>query len=388
MEEQVAIKICKKISQITDGGILITDDMGNIVASNVCEAGDFPDTIHRLIMRDEELFSWDEDGKRGIVLALSNGERRKSYLLLSGNPKNLLPGIYGLKLAAETIIEYEGISQNKRQTKQGFIDALLSDTPNWEKLNQEAEELQIDQKAVRVPALIHVEADSRQIKSFMRVLESSGCLGKQDMLTRNEDGQIIIFKTVNCPVKQFMQEYKYILAQTLSAFLKYMRYLELPYRVYFGPAQCSFAHYRQAYHLCIWMKNMIEQEGSYYFYDYVVKYLEYEFPMEQMETFFFFLTEKLDVKFIEQYVDTMKVLIEQNYNLTKAGELLNIHKNTLVYRLDKIRNVLNMNPLNVNSDREFMECFYYYIKRLKEKESYGTVVQRGNVAGTNKSYGG
>ena len=39
--------------------------------------------------------------------------------------------------------------------------------------------------------------------------------------------------------------------------------------------------------------------------------------------------------------------------------MLHIHKNTLVYRLDKIREVLNMNPLVNNTEREFMECFYY-----------------------------
>ena len=43
--------------------------------------------------------------------------------------------------------------------------------------------------------------------------------------------------------------------------------------------------------------------------------------------------------------------------------MLHVHKNTLVYRLDKIREILNMNPLAKNSDREFMECFYYYLLR-------------------------
>ena len=52
-----------------------------------------------------------------------------------------------------------------------------------------------------------------------------------------------------------------------------------------------------------------------------------------------------------------------HYSLSKAGEYLHVHKNTLVYRLNKIREQLNMNPLSSNTDREFMECFYYYLKR-------------------------
>lgn len=59
----------------------------------------------------------------------------------------------------------------------------------------------------------------------------------------------------------------------------------------------------------------------------------------------------------------MGALIENEYNLNKASDWLHIHKNTLVYRLDKIRESLNMNPLSSNSDRELMECFYYYLLR-------------------------
>ena len=63
------------------------------------------------------------------------------------------------------------------------------------------------------------------------------------------------------------------------------------------------------------------------------------------------------------YMETMGALIDKDYNLSKASTMLHIHKNTLVYRLDKIREALNMNPLLYNVDREFMECFYYYLKR-------------------------
>ncbi|HHU70997.1 MAG TPA: hypothetical protein GXZ21_03055 [Clostridiales bacterium] len=53
-------------------------------------------------------------------------------------------------------------------------------------------------------------------------------------------------------------------------------------------------------------------------------------------------------------------------NPADASELLHIHRNTLVYRLNKIRDLMNVDPINNNSDREFLNGFYYYLKR-KEK---------------------
>ena len=73
--------------------------------------------------------------------------------------------------------------------------------------------------------------------------------------------------------------------------------------------------------------------------------------------------EKMGIKFINNYLETMGALIENEYNMSKAADWLHVHKNTLVYRLDKIREILNMNPLSSNADREFMECFYYYLNR-------------------------
>lgn len=75
------------------------------------------------------------------------------------------------------------------------------------------------------------------------------------------------------------------------------------------------------------------------------------------------LKNELGKKFIDNYTEVMSALIDKGYNLNSASAMLHVHKNTLIYRLDKIRETLNMNPLNFNSDREFMECFYYYLCR-------------------------
>ena len=132
---------------------------------------------------------------------------------------------------------------------------------------------------------------------------------------------------------------------------------------YAGPMQNDYMQYRQSYLYCMWMQKNIRGGGIQYFYDYIVKYLESMAPLSEFHTVFLMLKRKLGKKAIAGFMETMEALIEKDYSLTKAGEYLHVHKNTLVYRLNKIREQLNMNPLSSNTDREFMECFYYYLKR-------------------------
>ena len=86
--------------------------------------------------------------------------------------------------------------------------------------------------------------------------------------------------------------------------------------------------------------------------------------MTEFHTIFLMLRQKLGQKFIDNYLETIGALIENEYNLNKASDWLHVHKNTLVYRLDKIREILNMNPLSKNSDRIYGMFLLLLIKKI------------------------
>ncbi len=104
-------------------------------------------------------------------------------------------------------------------------------------------------------------------------------------------------------------------------------------------------------------KKISRRTGSYYFYDYIVKYLESMASMSEFNTVFLMLKQELGQKFIDNYLETIGALIENEYNLNKTSDWLHVHKNTLVYRLDKIREILNMNPLSQNSTENLWNVF-------------------------------
>lgn len=200
-------------------------------------------------------------------------------------------------------------------------------------------------------------------KKLRMLLEDNKFFSRQDFVDITREGFLVIFKSIDCPIGYIMQDYKYMIAEYLASFLQYIRNADIRSSIYIGPLQNDIMYYRQAYLYCLWMQKNIRKSGSFYFYDYIVKYLESMASMTEFHTIFLMLRQKLGQKFIDNYLETIGALIENEYNLNKASDWLHVHKNTLVYRLDKIREILNMNPLSKNSDREFMECFYYYLLR-------------------------
>ncbi|HBE86333.1 MAG TPA: hypothetical protein DDW53_14450 [Lachnoclostridium sp.] len=56
-------------------------------------------------------------------------------------------------------------------------------------------------------------------------------------------------------------------------------------------------------------------------------------------------------------------LIKTNYNLVTASKELFVHKNTLLYRYNKVKDILNINPIESSSDRFFLEAFYSFLRK-------------------------
>jgi carbohydrate diacid regulator len=57
----------------------------------------------------------------------------------------------------------------------------------------------------------------------------------------------------------------------------------------------------------------------------------------------------------------IKALEETNYNLSETAGKLYIHKNTLVYRYNKMKDYLGVDPIAGMDGREFMSLLFLYL---------------------------
>lgn len=374
IDKLFAEKLIDKLSQFTEYNINIMDEDGIIIASRTKErVGTFHEVAYELMRGNEEdsRIVTREDSERGVRCGVNMvvrvNKRKEGVVGLSGDPKEIMPVAKLVRMSVEVMLEYEFYkyeNMKKYNMREQLMHLILySDNYVREDLNKYIVTLNLEEDMTRVPILIECKNARIKEETLKELLEENRQFTRQDLLDVTKEGYLIIFKAIDCPPSYIMQDYKYMVAEYLTSFLRYIRKKEIRAGIYIGPLQNDIMYYRQAYLNCLWMQKNIKKSGSFYFYDYIVKYLESMAPISEFHTIFLMFKEKMGIKFINNYLETMGALIENEYNMSKAADWLHVHKNTLVYRLDKIREILNMNPLSSNADREFMECFYYYLNR-------------------------
>ena len=77
----------------------------------------------------------------------------------------------------------------------------------------------------------------------------------------------------------------------------------------------------------------------------------------------FFLNEKLSIlERSPQFLETIEALLLYNMNIRDAAEHLFVHHNTVVFRINRIKELLSLDPLQKNSDLAMLTMLYMYAK--------------------------
>lgn len=66
---------------------------------------------------------------------------------------------------------------------------------------------------------------------------------------------------------------------------------------------------------------------------------------------------------------TVEALVRHNMDLYSASEYLGVHRNTIVFRIQKIRDLLQLNPLHKDSDRMLLHLIHAYC-HTENRESH------------------
>lgn len=136
-----------------------------------------------------------------------------------------------------------------------------------------------------------------------------------------------------------------------------------------GSIQNRLKMYHIAYQHCIWLLQYLKTPGSakiYWFYHYVQPYLQSCLPLSELSGVYKAYSKMLPGKFWANYTPIIRQMNSNMNNMVKASAQLHMHKNTLVYRYNRIRDALHIDPMNHLSDAEFANNLCYYLEREKE----------------------
>ncbi len=369
----LAKKLIERLSECTDYNINIMDENGIIIASkNPSRVGTFHEVALQIIRGDAETIIVENEStqfgvKKGVNMAIYYKKRKEGVVGITGEPGEVKSIALTVRMAVEVMLEYE-LFKYEKMKRHNLKDQMLNlilygDDLRIEDLDRYITQLQLRDDVNRIPILFHIDNALGSNENLIDAFRGGRGYSSQDLIGITREGDILLYKALDYPLQELMKNQKYLIGEAISEILRYLRSAGFQYTVYIGTIQNNFLYYRMGFGHCMWLKKNISADGSVYFNDYVNQYFLSVLPLTELEVVYSVIEKGFGTKLSENFKEIIGALINSNYNLNVASKQLHLHKNTLVYRLDKIRDLLSVDPLGNNNDREFVNNLYYYLLR-------------------------
>ena len=363
-----AQKLLKKIMDKLGYNINIMNEYGEIIASgDETRIGKIHSGALEVLKEGKDMEYFDfidnniESAKPGINIPLVINNEIIGVLGVTGNPKEVGKIAAIVKLTAEILIEKE-LDTDKKILKQtsinNYINMMISKNNEhyipsiliWlEKNNYQIENIN------RIVCLIKFDNNDYLDKNRMNdyiisKIKDSSDFNSQDIISYFGDNEFILIKSFD--KKQYGLERK-----ILNNFFIYLQNsldskLGLHFKASCGAVSKNIneisSSYEQAKFLLNW--NQYSNNGEVFFIeDYI---LEFYISTNEQSSLKMILRNVLKIiKNNSNLKETIITMSKYNMSITKTSDKLSVHRNTIVYRMRKIKELLNLDPINNNIDR-------------------------------------
>lgn len=368
-----------KITSYSKFNINIMNEQGIIIAASIEKKriGSFHEIAFHMIQEHTPIVRTEPGNhhylgtKYGVNVLLQYGHEVIGVVGMTGLPSEVESLISMVKLALETMVEYESqhdFMQQRKDQQLRFMNNLLfsENEEDLSSLPTQADSLGYSERLYRIPILISFQPGENSAL-FTDFLHSSQSASKQDIILTPAENEILVYKSLPQELDRMLENYQYIIGDLLNPLLKYVREHDIQCKCYIGSIHKNFHDYRHGYRHCCWMRFFYRnsQKNSFYFYNCIEDYLTYQIPLTELENIFSMFLEKLPDEQKEHLTFLIPALDSHGYNLNKAAKELYIHKNTVVFQLNKLREYLSMDPVQNAQDRKLLYYLTYYLNRLQ-----------------------
>lgn len=383
LDELLAQKFMNKMSGKTTHNINIINEQGIIIASSKHpeRIGTFHEIAFNLIKNGTKELSQEQlinhgQAWNGINLLIKHNNQNIGVCGVTGDPNEVYDIAVLVKMAFETMIEYEVQHERILERKNlnlRFLNTLLyhENESLVKELPSLCRTMGYDPTLLRIPIMISVDKRGElDLNSLLGQLRSSCYYGKQDISAVTRSNRIIIFKSFHEYGDDIFSQYKGIISEYLENLKHFVLDSSFNFHFFIGSFQHQITNYAYSMNHCRWLRRNYHDSdnGIIYFYDYIGEYMMQMVPFMEISRIFDVYNEYLSDEMKTGIIETIGNLEKNNYNLNTTSKELFIHKNTLIFRFNKIKSLFDINPVQEPSDRNFISYLTYYLSKL-EKEA-------------------
>lgn len=287
---------------------------------------------------------------RGTLEGLLSDLKQNTGIEVYPCPRGGEETSFSATVAGESVTLYTPGTDERAQTAARLLSYLLCESaehlPSKEELLRAAlcgdpRQAQRFIARFRVPSVLWcvlaVAVEKRERESFEHI---SGCLDGEDMALPMENGHIAVIRA--CGGEQSSYEFGQFLSQSLYEELGVRAGVGVGGETEFGEIAVSYAQAASA----LRMSAVFRERGEVHSYrEYLLVRMVEELPREKLEALAqqFSLADAEEILEDEVMANTAEEFLRSSLNVSEASRNLYMHRNTLLYRLDKIEAATGLN---------------------------------------------
>ena len=375
---EMAKRFIDQITEYTEYNINIMDESGVIIASrDPRRVGTYHEAADRIIRGKEEIVVIEDDKiypgvLPGINMAIMVNGKKEGVVGVTGDPEHIREVAMVTRLAIEAMLKYEKQQEDillRQGRKETFFHLLTRvEGADPAELRAAARVLEYDESILRIPILCRI-LDNTSADRILETIRSNDGHWIQDLSTVLDETHVLVFRTIREPGAGRSYHLREAVLSYMDQTLRRMDRGGVQAVFYVGTPQNSFSQYIYAYQHCKWMegryrggKDLTGEDRVRFFYDHTQEYFYSVLPREELHRVFFQYSCQLQGEDRRQFIEAVAALIETNFNLTETAKRLYIHKNTMLYRYNKLKDMLDIDPIRSATDRTFLILLYHSLQ--------------------------
>lgn len=373
VSDLMAQKFLSRLGKSLSFPVNITNSQGSVIASTCGErVGAFRGRAYDAAQKRQPLLlSESTDSGPAVFYPIYEEGEVSGVVEVLGPPEETQEIAKTIKTALEALMDECGRGEPSPNRFGGELaKALLhSSSQNLQLLRRVTQKYQYADDQARLPILVQLglHPDGACLKKALFQQYQTLCTyHPQDIMLDLESERVLLFKylpdiSVNC---KFLADE--VVACLDEFFMKQNDKAEAEHIFYFyGPVQLRFADYKSVYQDICWMERHLRTAPKHInrFSSYLPEFLLKNISEDVLSPIFDASIHRIERLWdIQVFVETISALIAANMKLEATAQKLYLHKNTVVFRLNKIKEILGLDPINHIRDTNYLIMLYSYWK--------------------------